>query len=105
MSRIGKKYHHYLISKEETKMIVYLEDNLIKQIKEDLKTHLDEGFRDGANYVLDLMEKNKIYYDPYTRMFMSNGHRVYFWNGKIERETGFQTHTELEKEYGIYLNG
>ena len=46
-------------------MIVYLEDNLIKQIKEDLKTHLDEGFRDGANYVLDLMEKNKVYYDPY----------------------------------------
>ena len=77
-------------------MTVYFEDSFIEQLKEDLKTHLDEGFRDGANYVLDLIEKNKIYYDPCAWKYMPNGH--------IE-EKGFQTHTDLEKEYEIYLNG
>ena len=64
MLHTGKNCQNHQTSKEETKMTVYFEDSFIEQLKEDLNTHLDEGFRDGANYVLDLMENNKIYYDP-----------------------------------------
>lgn len=71
---------------EEIKMIVYLEDSLVNNLKEDLKTHLDEGFRDGANYILDLIEKNKVYYDPYGHMLARDGHRVYFLNGELKVE-------------------